>query len=125
MEIKPTTRGARTLLVCALSALLASTVFAQGKQDFTLHNATGVEIHELYVSPHNSEEWEDDILGEDTLPNGESLVIHFSRKETAKLWDLKIVDGEGNSVEWENLNLLKISEITLHKNGSRVWADVQ
>lgn len=125
MKLSPTNRSVSTVLVCIFSLLLISTAFAQGKQDFTLHNETGVEIHELYISPHNSDDWEDDILGQDTLPNGESLDIHFSRKETAKLWDLKIVDGQGNSVEWENLNLLKISEITLHMKGSKVWADVK
>lgn len=125
MTINPSKRMSTTILVCVLSVLLASTAFAQGKQDFTLNNQTGVEIHELYVCPHDSDDWEEDILGQDTLPNGESLVIHFSRKETAKLWDIKIVDGEGNSVEWESLNLLKISEVTLHKKGSRVWADVK
>ena len=118
-------RQSGTALLCVLSLLLVATAFAQGKQDFTVNNQTGVEIHELYVCPHDSNDWEDDILGKDTLPNGESLVIHFSRKETARLWDLKIVDSDGNSVEWENLNLLKISEVTLHKKGSRVWADVK
>jgi hypothetical protein len=125
MLIKPRHRNYPTILICILSLLLVSTAFAQGRQDFTVHNDTGVEIHELYVSPHNSDDWEDDILGEDTLPDGESVTIHFSRKESAKLWDLKIVDSEGTSVEWENLNLLKISEVTLHKKGSRVWADVR
>jgi len=111
--------------VCILSLAVVSVAFAQGKQDFTLRNATGVEIHELYVCPHDSDDWEDDILGEDTLPDGSSVNIHFSRKEKAKLWDLKIVDGSGTSVEWENLDLLEISEVTLHQKGSKVWADVK
>jgi hypothetical protein len=111
--------------VCALSLLLAPAVFAQGKQDFTLHNVTGVEIHELYVSPHSSDDWEEDILGEDTLPNGESVDIHFSRKEKAKLWDLKIVDKDGNSITWENLNLLEIADVTLHYKNGKAWADLK
>jgi len=112
-------------VISVLSLLLVSVAFAQGKQDFLLNNQTGVEIHELYVAPHSSDEWEEDILGQDTLAGGESLNIHFSRKETAKLWDIKIVDGEGNSVEWEGLNLLQISEVTLFKKGSKVWAETK
>jgi len=111
--------------VCALSMLLAAAAFAQGKQDFTLHNATGVEIHELYVSPHSSDDWEEDVLGQDTLPSGESVDIHFSRKEKSKLWDLKVVDKEGNSIVWENLNLLEISEVTLHYKDGKAWADLK
>jgi hypothetical protein len=115
------------VILCALSLLLAPAAFAQGKQDFTLVNQTGVEIHELYVSPHSTDEWEEDILGRDTLPSGESVDITFSPKERAKLWDLKIVDGKGNSIEWENLNLLEISKVTLHYNSKtgKAWADLE
>ena len=88
-------------------------------------NQTGIVIHELYVTPHDSDDWEDDILGEDTLPNGSEVDIKFSRKEKAKLWDLKVVDADGNSVEWENLDLLDISEVTLHYKKGKAWADVK
>jgi hypothetical protein len=119
-------RLARVLVaLCALSLLLVPAAFAQGKQDFTLHNATGVEIHELYVSPHSSDDWEEDVLGQDTLPDGESVDIHFSRKEHAKMWDLKVVDKEGNSITWENLNLLEISDVTLHYKNGKAWADLK
>ena len=114
------------LALCVLSMLLVSNAFAlQGKQDFTLHNVTGVEIHELYVSPHSTNDWEEDILGRDTLADGESVDITFSPKEKAKMWDLKVVDGKGNSIEWENLNLLEIEEVTLHYKDGRAWADLK
>lgn len=109
----------------ALSALLVASAFAQGRQDFTLHNETGVEINELYVSPHSSDDWEEDILGQDTLASGDSVEIHFARKEKAKMWDLKVVDKQGNSITWENLNLLEISEVTLHYKNGKAWADLK
>jgi hypothetical protein len=93
----------------------------QGKQDFTLVNETGVEINALYVAPHDSDDWEEDILGRDTLPNSQRLDITFKREEKAAMWDLRIEDDKGASVEWENLNLLEISKVTLHiKNGKAV-----
>ena len=119
------TKLQRLIAAVAISFLLASVAIAQGKQDFTLHNQTGVEIHKLFISPHDTNEWEEDILGKDTLPDGESLDITFSRKETAKLWDLKVVDKEGNSIEWTNLNLLQISEITLHFKDGKATAVVK
>lgn len=125
MKFRPTRLTTLALSLCAVSLLCVQVAWAQGKQDFNLHNDTGVEIHEVYVSPHSSDDWEEDILGEDTLADGGSVTIHFARKEKSKLWDLKIVDGKGNSVEWESLNLLEISEVTLHKKGTRVWADVK
>ncbi len=115
------------LVLCALAMTLAVTASAQGDQDFTVVNATGVEIHELYVSPHSADDWQEDILGRDTLASGEFVDIVFSRKEKIKMWDLRIVDGEGNAIEWENLNLLEISKVTLHynKKTGKAWADIE
>ena len=83
-------------------------------QDFTLVNETGVEIDKVYISPHDADDWEEDILGKDTLPTGQSVEVKFSRDETAANWDLRIEDKEGNAIEWENLDLLKISKLTLN-----------
>lgn len=89
-----------------------------GKQDFTLVNQTGVEIDKVFIGPHSSDDWGDDILGQDTLPSGQSVDIVFSRSEKAAMWDLRIEDKQGNSIEWENLNLLEISKVTLfYKDG--------
>ena len=83
-------------------------------QDFTLVNETGVEIDKVFISPGDKDDWEEDILGKDTLPSGQSVNIKFHREETAAEWDLKVEDKQGNSIEWENLNLLKVSKLTLH-----------
>jgi hypothetical protein len=84
-----------------------------------------VEIHSLYVSPHDEDDWGEDILGRDTLPSGESVDITFSPKEKAANWDLKVTDQQGNSIEWENLNLLEISEVTLHYQNGKGTAEVK
>lgn len=111
--------------ILALSTLFSSVAFAQGKQDFTLVNKTGVIISELHVSPHSTDDWEEDILGQDVLGDNESVEITFSPKERARMWDLKIIDSKGNSIEWENLNLLEISKVTLHYKDGKAWADVE
>jgi hypothetical protein len=41
------------------------------------------------------------------------------------LWDLKVVDGKGASIEWEKLDLTKISAVTLHYEDKKAWADVK
>ncbi len=94
-------------------------------QDFTLVNKTGVEIHKVFISPHDSNDWEEDILGRDTLPDGESVDIKFHRKETAAQWDLRIEDSKGNAIEWENLNLLKIAKATLYYENGKARAVVE
>jgi hypothetical protein len=103
-----------SIFLCVVSMLLVPSASAQGKQDFDLVNRTGIAIKEVYITPHDSNDWGDNIFSEDKpLKNGESTTIGFSRKEKAKFWDLKVIDTAGNDFEWENLNLLEISEVTL------------
>jgi len=116
------------LALGVIAIFLTATAFARsGKQDFILHNQTGVEIDSLYVSPHSVNDWEEDILGQDTLASGESLKITFDDRDKHVHWDLKVTDKEGNSLEWDDLNLIEISEVTLHwdpKKG-KGWADIK
>lgn len=96
------------------AALLAPAATAQNKSlDFTLVNKTGVEIHSVYIAPNESDDWGDDVMGKDTLGDGESVDIEFHPKAKAAKWDLRVEDEDGNSVEWESLDLTKISELTL------------
>ena len=103
----------------------ASPASQSAAQDFTLVNKTGVEIHAVYISPHDGDDWEEDILGRDTLPEGETVDIKFTRGETAENWDLRIEDNKGNAIEWENLNLLKISKVTLFYENGKARAEVE
>ena len=119
----------RTKVFIALSVIAmfvtATAVARVGKQDFILHNETGVEISELYVSPVTTDDWEDDVLGVDTLADGDSVKITFEDREKHVHWDLKVVDGKGNSIEWHDLNLIEISEVTLHYEKGKAWADIK
>jgi hypothetical protein len=97
-----------------LAASLSTPVVAQqSKLDFTLLNRTGLTIQELYVSPDESDEWEEDVLGRDVLKHSESVDITFSRTEKSCDWDLKIKDEDGDEIEWDSLDLCAASHITL------------
>lgn len=98
----------------------ACTTFA-GVQDFILVNETGVEIAGLYISPVAKAKWGEDVLTVENLPPGDECHIKFSRDETAEFWDLMIVDQEGTSLEWPELNLSAISKVTLTiENGTPI-----
>ncbi|HEV2914196.1 MAG TPA: hypothetical protein VGX92_13020 [Pyrinomonadaceae bacterium] len=122
----PATNTANTATSNTAAANTSNTSSTAGAaQDFTLVNATGVEIDKLYISPHGVDDWEEDILGRDTLPSGESVDIKFNRSEKAPLWDLRVEDSKGNAIEWENLNLLEISKVTLHYENGKGTAQVE
>ena len=121
--------ASKTKLLVAFSVLAmivtATAMARSGKQDFVLHNETGVEIHELYLSPTTTDVWEEDVLGVDTLPAGEKVKITFEDREHRAKWDLKVVDSKGNSIEWESLNLIEISDVTLHYKDGKAWAEIK
>lgn len=118
----------KTSLVICLSALVllaTRPTTCAGDQDFVLVNKTGVEIHNLHVSPSDKEEWGDDILGKDTLGDGQSAEITFSPKAEAAKWDLRVADEDGNSIEWTDLDLLDISKVVLHYENGKATAEVE
>ena len=87
-------------------------------------NATGVEIDKVFISPHDKNDWQEDILGQDILPDGQSVDIKFHRAETASIWYLRIEDKQGHGIEWENLNLLEISKLTLNYKDGKATAKI-
>jgi hypothetical protein len=108
-------------LGAAITALalpcLALSAVAQGKQNFTLVNQTGYDISEVYVSPANSSDWEEDVLGEDILKNRDDVEITFKRNTRQCLWDMKVVyDDDDSSAEWSDIDLCKVSQVTIHYN---------
>jgi hypothetical protein len=109
----------------ALAAVALSPAAIAGDQDFTINNETGVEIYQVFTSPASTNEWQEDVMGADTLPDGESVEISFDGNEEAELWDLKVADSEGNSIVWTRLNLMEISTLTLHYENGKAWADAE
>lgn len=102
--------------LAVLSALGVVAGFAvkalAGTQDFTLVNKTGVTIHNLYVSESKKDEWEEDVLGDRVLEDGDSVEITFKGKKACK-WDLMIKDEDGEGLYWRNIDLCEVSKIVL------------
>jgi hypothetical protein len=104
--------------------MLAAVAVHAGDQDFTLVNDTGLTIDQLYVSPSAKPDWEEDILGQDVLKNGEKAHITFSRDEKAAEWDIMIVDEEGDKVYWKEIDLLEAETITLYYEDGKPTAKI-
>jgi hypothetical protein len=62
-----------------LAALLVAgvAVVRAAIQDFTVTNKTGVALMALYVSETDNNDWEEVVLGEDVLADGDSTDISF------------------------------------------------
>jgi len=114
------------IIIAFIILSVIGSVFAQAKKhEFILRNQTGVEIHQLFLSPHSSDDWAQDVLGRDTLPDGEAVQINFDVRDKDDMWDLKVVDGKGASITWEKLDLTKVSDVTIHYKEGKAWAEVK
>lgn len=103
----------RTLSVVSVLSLLAGSALAQNA-DFTLVNATGYPISELYVSPSKAKNWGSDILGKHTISNGDAWKITFPQSKEQCVQDMQIVfEDDDSKVVWESLNFCEIDKLTL------------
>ena len=60
---------------------------------FTLINKTSRNLEEFYAAPPQVDNWEEDILGTDVLPPGESITITIKDGREDCLYDFKGILG--------------------------------
>lgn len=111
-------------LLAPLFLLFFSVSVFAGTQDFTLVNETGVEIYSLYVSEASNDDWEEDVLGEHVLPDGDRMEVSF-RGRSACMWDLRVEDEDGDALEWNAINLCESSVVVLRCDSEECWADYE
>lgn len=82
------------------SALLAPAAMAQSASiDFVLTNSTDDVLTRLYISLPSTNDWEEDILGEDVLGAGESMDISIDDGLPACVYDIRADFDDGASVQ--------------------------
>jgi hypothetical protein len=108
------------LLAAVLAVTAAGPAFAEARQDFDLTNKTGYEISEVYVAPSAIDDWQNDVLGTGTLPDGTNAHIHFSNAPANVCkFDLKVVyKDDGSKAVWQGIDLCEVGKITIHYNRS-------
>lgn len=116
----------RTILLLIFAAMGLSAL-AQGPT-VTVVNKTGYTFNYLYVSINSSSDWEDDVLGRKTLPDGESFTLTLPANGT---YDFKAVDtDDDNYVKWNvvvrgNTTVtLTIDDITTEDEDSRPQSEI-
>jgi hypothetical protein len=99
------------LIAGALFVSAMSTAAFAAQQDFTITNHTGHTIVTLNVSPNNDDHWGPDILGRDTLGNGEQAEVTFDRNEDQCSWDIKVTYDDGTNNDLRAVNLCQTTEV--------------
>ena len=106
-------RRSSVMLPAAVAVLLTMSAAHAAQQDFTLHNKTGYQIDEVYVSQSSSRNWGKDIMGRDALEDGNTVDVSFNAPDNACRWDMRVKYNDGDEATWNNLNLCNISKVTL------------
>jgi hypothetical protein len=82
----------KKLLIGALFAFLAAAALsAQNQPSVRIVNDTGENIYFVYISPSESEDWGEDILGGEILESGQAVTISLPHPlSSGNLYDVKL-----------------------------------
>lgn len=85
--------------------LLSFTALTFAQPYVRITNKTGYDIWHIYVSPEDSDEWEEDMLDDDeVLEHGESIRVTLRGYDT-DIFDIRLVDEDGDSYEKYDINI--------------------
>lgn len=77
-----------------------------------INNETSYDIVHFYASNTGTNSWEEDILGEDILPSGYSVVINIDDGTGYCKYDFLAVFDDGDQVQASNKNVCELSEFS-------------
>jgi len=93
----------KTLFILLLLAMSAAAVFAFDGY-ITIYNRTGYDIYFLYVSHEGSDSWENDVLEDEILYDGESFYLELNGYKTP-VFDIMAEDEDGDTYTFWNLDV--------------------
>jgi len=111
--------GALLLSVVLLFGLASFLTAQESMNDFVLVNKTGYTIDQVYVSLAKGNTWEEDVLGQETLKDGEEVTIKFNPKAATGLYDLRVVYDDKSDAVWTELDLTTINKVTIHYDANK------
>ena len=109
MSIKQTIRS----LVLLSALAIGANAYATEDLIFTLNNESSYVVVEVYASPNDVEDWEEDILGQDVLGSEESVRITIADAREQCEYDLRFVFEDGDVLERPSVDLCETNSYTL------------
>jgi len=78
-------------------------------------NETSWTMVEFYASNVGADTWEEDILGYDVLPSGDSVMINIDDGTGYCLYDFRAVFADGDVLVRERVDVCEISSYRYHE----------
>ena len=76
----------------------------------TIKNRTGWTMLRFYASDSRKDDWEEDILGDDVLENGQNVRINIDDGSGACVYDFKAEFTNGEELTRSRINVCEIGE---------------
>jgi hypothetical protein len=99
----------KAVFLVVLFAAVVFTAVAAGPV-LTVVNDTGYDIYYLYVSKSDSDEWGEDVLGDEVLEAGDSFRVTLSSSGT---WDLRAEDEDEDVYTKYKLSVTKDTQVVI------------
>ena len=80
---------------------------------FKLTNNSSRGIDNFYTSPSNTDSWQEDVLGEDTIPPGQTDEITIADGSTQCVYDMRFIFEDKQEFVEKGIDLCKLGEYTL------------
>ena len=110
----------KSIVFSLLASILLFSAVCQAGSLKIVNGLSDMHIEQIYISRASTNDWEEDILGDNVLEPGGTVNVQFAPNESECEWDLKAVDGQGNEAVWPGLDLCSISSVTLNNGGEAV-----
>jgi uncharacterized protein (DUF2147 family) len=102
----------RKAAIATVLSLVTALPAAALDRRVTVINNTGYTIVNFFGSNTGTSSWEEDILGNDVLPSGSSVVINFDDGTGYCMFDFLAIFDDGEQLIREGVNICEISTFT-------------
>ena len=110
-------KAARAALLCAATVLAVGMTTTSANADnedrrVRLINGTSYTMLRFYASNVDTDDWEEDILGNDVLRPGQSVMVNIDDGTGHCMFDFKAVFNNGRSLVRQGVNVCRITSYT-------------
>jgi len=108
--------GMKSLLIGGLAALcLAGLSLAAEAADvkFDLVNNSARAVKNFFTSPTETTNWEEDVLGEETIPPGETDTVTISTADGQCIYDMRFIMEDDAELVVNGIDMCTLSSYTL------------
>jgi hypothetical protein len=109
-----TSRRFAQCLMVSVFLVASGSAFAQCDTRFTLKNASGVQVDEFYFGPSRNQNWGNDRLGDNVLPNGGTQSFRTAQSGPQ---DFKVTWTNGDTAELKQIDICTTNEIVATRKG--------